>query len=470
MNELFEKNIGLEIHTELLTETKMYCSCKNIYGEKENTVICPICTGCIGTLPSVNKKAVDLAVKAGLAFNCRINRRFRMSRKNYFYPDLPKGYQISQSSLPICENGYLDVNNKRYDIINIHLEEDAGKVYDGGIDYNRCGIPLIEIVTAPCFNSSDEVLDFLSELRLILLHLGISDCKIEQGSMRCDVNVSLHKKGTSLGERTELKNVSGFSNIEQGIEYEIKRQTKLLKNGSNVCRETRCWDNTAGKSVLLRSKENTEDYRYFDEPDIPYIILSDDYINFIASDMPLLPKDKLVMYTNSGVSKQIAEDIINDIDKDRLFSECIKQSICSPKTISILINGLISNYLNENSDFFDTAPINELKSAICKIGSLKEKNIISSSSVKILFDNWLDKRRDIDILLKELNLEQSSDIESVNILVSMVLSDNQKSIEDYQNGKTNALAYLVGQCMKCSKGKTDPALCKKIILREIDKK
>lgn len=469
-NELFEKNIGLEIHTELLTETKMYCSCKNTYGEKENTVTCPICTGYAGTLPFINKRAVDLSIKAGLAFNCKINRKFKMARKNYFYPDLPKGYQISQSYLPICENGYIDINNKRYSISNIHLEEDAGKVFEGGVDYNRCGIPLIEIVTEPCFNSSDEVLSFLKELRLILLHLGISDCKIEQGSMRCDVNISLHKKGERLGERTELKNVSGFSNIKQGIEYEIKRQTELLKSGITISQETRRWDYKEGKSILLRNKENAADYRYFNEPDIPYIILSDEHICSISSNMPILPRDKLALYINSGVSKQMAEDILNNIEKDRLFSECIKQNSCSPKTIAVLINGLISNFLNENPDFYKIASIDELKKTICRLGSLRENNVISSSSVKILFDSWLDCRKDIDILIKELNLEQASDIDSVNTLIKKVLTENKSSIEDYKKGKTNVLAYLVGQCMKCSGGKTDPSLCKKIILRELEKK
>lgn len=468
MNNEFETVIGLEVHAELSTETKMYCSCKNTFGEKENTEICPICTGCPGALPTVNKKAVELAVRAGLALNCSINRRFKTARKNYFYPDLPKGYQISQLDFPLCENGFLEVNEKKYRISNIHLEEDAGKVYDGGIDYNRCGIPLIEIVTEPCFNSAEEVLMFLKELRLILIHLNVSDCKIEQGSMRCDVNVSTHYKNAPLGERCELKNVSGFNNILQGILYEEKRQRDIVSSGGEICRETRRWDFNGMKSVLLRSKENTEDYRYFNEPDLPTVALTESFIGDISSDLPMLPKEKRLYYNSLGISPQMTEDIINDIQKDRIFGECISLDICAPKTAAALINGIAASFLNENPDFFNKTGKEKLCLSLCQIGELKERNVISSSSVKILFDEYIKSGKDIYSLVKELKLEQNSDIDGIKALVRQVLQNNQSSVEAYINGKTNVLAFLVGQCMKLSGGKTDPALCKEYILKEID--
>ncbi|MCM1054072.1 MAG: Asp-tRNA(Asn)/Glu-tRNA(Gln) amidotransferase subunit GatB [Bacteroides sp.] len=467
MNSLFETNIGLEVHAELLTETKMYCSCKNTCGKKENTVICPICTGYAGTLPSINKKAVYLTVKAGLAFNCKINRKFKMARKNYFYPDLPKGYQISQSYLPICEDGYLDIDGKKYAIANIHLEEDSGKVCGGGIDHNRCGIPLIEIVTKPCFKSPGEALDFLKELRLTLLHLGISDCKAERGSMRCDVNVSVHYKNDPLGERCELKNVSGFNNILQGILYEEKRQREIILRGEKVFRETRRWDAECMKSVLLRTKENTEDYRYFDEPDLPTVGLSEDFTDNIASKLPMLPRDKRTYYGSLGIPKQMTEDIINDIQKDRLFNECVSFNICSPKTAAVLINGAAAVFLNDNPDFLNVSDIGRLGLSLCRIGRLKESGVISSTSVKILFDEYIKSGRDIDGLVGELELEQNSDITAVKALVKQVLQSNEENVEAYKNGRTNILSYLVGQCMKLSGGKTDPVLCKECILKEI---
>lgn len=470
MKNEFETIIGLEVHIELLTKTKMYCSCKNTFGAKENTEICPICTGYPGTLPTVNKKAVELAVRAGLALNCKINRRFKMARKNYFYPDLPKGYQISQLDLPLCENGFLNVNEKKYFISNIHLEEDAGKADDKGVDHNRCGIPLIEIVTEPCFNSAEEVLTFLKELRLILIHLDISDCKIEQGSMRCDVNVSTHYKNDPIGERCELKNVSGFNNILQGIVYEEKRQREIISNGGSIFRETRRWDIGSMKSVLLRSKENTEDYRYFNEPDLQLVSLPENFVDKIASNISMLPNDKRLYYKSLELSEQIAEDIINDIQKDRIFCACIKLNICAPKTSAVIINGVISEFLNHNPEFFNDKSDKckeEFCLSLCKIGRLKEDNVISSSSVKILFDSWTKSGKDISCLVKELKLEQDSDIESIKTLVRQVLQNNQKSIEAYKNGKTNVLAFLVGQCMKLSGGKTDPALCKEYIFKEI---
>lgn len=460
--------IGLEVHAELLTETKMYCSCKNSFGEKENIEICPICTGFPGTLPTVNQKAVELAIKAGIALNCKINNIFTMARKNYFYPDLPKGYQISQLDFPLCENGFLEIKEKKFPISNIHLEEDAGKVGDNGIDFNRCGIPLIEIVTEPCFNSGEEAIDFLKELRLILIHLGVSDCRAEQGSMRCDVNVSV-SFGDNVGERCELKNVSGFANILQGIHYESERQKKLIEKGEKIFRETRRWDNAEMKSVLLRSKENTEDYRYFPESDLPPVALSDEFIEDIKENMPMLPKEKRSYYASLDISEQIAEDIINDISKDRLLNECIDLKICTPKTVSLLISGIAANFLKENPDFLNKNNEMDFCTALCKIGKLKENNRISSSSVKILFDNWIKSGLDIDFLVKELQLEQNSDIDSVRKLTEQVLRDNPKSVVDYKNGRTNALAFLVGQCMKLSQGKTDPALCKEMLLKEINR-
>lgn len=465
-NEL-ETVIGLEIHMELLTETKMYCSCKNTFGEGENTVICPVCAGYPGALPVINQKAVELAVRAGLALNCRINRRFKMSRKNYFYPDLPKGYQISQLDRSVCEKGYLEIKEKKYAISNIHLEEDAGKLCGEGIDFNRCGIPLIEVVTEPCFGSADEALMFLKELRLIMIHSGVSDCKIEQGSMRCDVNISVHQKNSPLGERCELKNVSGFSAICDGIHSEEKRQRVLISEGKSVARETRRWNPETGTSKLLRSKENAEDYRYFDEPDLFVITLTDEFTDNILKGMPMLPSQKRRYYASLGVPEQAAEDIIQSFRKDRLFLNCVNLKLCGAKILSTLVNGIAAEFLNENPDFFNNVDMDGFSLALCKIGALKEKGTISSTSVRILFEEYIKSGSDIDVLVKKLKLEQVSDSFSIEKLVTEVLESNQKSVLDYKKGKTNALAFLVGQCMKRSEGKTDPALCREAILKKL---
>lgn len=470
MNNEFDTVVGLEVHVELSTETKMYCSCKNTFGERANTRICPICAGYPGTLPFINKRAVELAVRAGLAFNCKINRFLRAARKNYFYPDLPKGYQISQLDFPLCENGYFEVNKRKYPISDIHIEEDAGRLFDGGIDYNRCGIPLIEIVTEPCFHSAEEASDFLKELRLALIHLGVSDCKIERGSMRCDVNVSVRRKNAPLGERCELKNVVGFNNIFQGILYEEKRQRDIISCGGKIYRETRRWDSAEMKSVLLRNKENTADYRYLSEPDLPAVSLREEFIRGIGESLRLtpLPEEKRSRYVSLGISRQTAEDIVNDIKKDGLLRECLGLDICSPKTAALLINGAAAAFLRERPDLTE-AERGRLCASICQIGALRERGVISSSAVKILLDEGIKSGKDIHLLVKELKLEQNSDYDGAKELVRKVLSDNRKNVEAYKKGKTNVLAFLVGQCMKLSGGKTDPALCKRIILEETER-
>ncbi len=464
----FETIIGLEVHTELLTETKMYCSCKNTFGKKKNTVICPVCAGYPGTLPAVNKRAVELAVRAGLALNCKINRHFKMSRKNYFYPDLPKGYQISQLDVPIGENGFLVIKGKKYPISDIHLEEDAGKLYENGIDFNRCGIPLIELVTKPCFKSAAEAVDFLKEFRLIMIYSGVSDCKIEQGSMRCDVNVSVHRRGEPYGERCELKNVSGFSNVYEGILYEEKRQKKLIEEGKCVFRETRRWDSQKKESVILRSKEKTADYRYFDEPDFSEITLSADFIEEVFSVLPMLPNKKRLYYASLGITMQAAEDIVIDPGKDRIFNKCVEMKLCGAKILSGLINGIAAEFLNAETDYPNDNNTDEFCLALCKIGRLREKGVISSTAVKLLFESHIVSGGDIDMLLKELKLEQISDSDYIEELVKRVLDENPKSVEDYRKGKTNVLAFLVGWCMKLSEGKSDPVLCREAVLNRIN--
>ena len=468
MSNVFETVIGLEVHIELLTQTKMYCSCKNTFGETENTVVCPVCAGYPGTLPAVNKRAAELAVRAGLAFNCNINRRFKMSRKNYFYPDLPKGYQISQLYAPICKNGFLEIKGKKYPISDIHLEEDAGKLCGNGVDFNRCGIPLIELVTEPCFHSALEAVDFLKELRLNMIYLGISDCRIEQGSMRCDVNVSVHRRGEPLGERCELKNVSGFSNVFVGIMYEEERQKKIISEGNRVFRETRRWDPVKKESALLRSKEDTADYRYFDDPDLPEIILTEEFVNGVLTELPMLPNKKRLYYTALGISGQAAEDIILDPIKDRIFRLCVDVNLCGANVLSGLINGAASEFLNEKPNYLNEKNINGFCLALSKIGRLREKGVVSSTSAKLLFENHILSGSDIDTLLKELKLEQVSDSDYTEELVRRVLTDNGKSAEDYVKGKTNALAFLVGQCMKLSGGRADPVLCRELLLKRID--
>ncbi|MDE6032114.1 MAG: Asp-tRNA(Asn)/Glu-tRNA(Gln) amidotransferase subunit GatB, partial [Oscillospiraceae bacterium] len=466
------------VHAELNTKTKIYCNCRNAFGLEVNTEICPICTGIPGTLPTLNEKVVEYAIKMGHATNCSINNVCKQDRKNYFYPDLPKAYQISQSDIPLCEHGYVDImlngEEKRIGITRIHIEEDAGKMlhdeaFKGSlVDFNRCGVPLIEIVSEPDMRSSEEAKAYLDTLKSILQYLDISDCKMEQGSIRCDVNVSVRPKGSAeFGKRVEMKNVNSFSGAMRAIDYEANRQIEALERGEEIFQETRRWDDQKGQNFLLRSKEDAQDYRYFPEPDLSTIYVPLEKVEELKAAVPELPNAKIKRYVKDlGLSQTDAQLIAENLPKCRLFDECLKTGGCSPKNISNWILADVSKYMNETGKDISETPLTA--GLLCEIITLIEQNKISNSSGKIIFEEIMAGNTDINKIIEEKGLAQISDNSAIEKIVNEVLAANQKSVDDYRGGKTNALGYLVGQCMKASKGQANPAMCKELVLKYLN--
>lgn len=475
----YEMVIGLEIHAELSTETKIYCGCKNEFGFEVNTRCCPICTGMPGTLPTLNEKVVEYAVKMGCALGCTINQVCKQDRKNYFYPDLPKAYQISQFDIPLCENGHVDIlvdgKEKRIGVTRIHIEEDAGKLLHGEsfagslVDFNRCGVPLIEIVSEPDMRSPQEAKAYLETIRSILQYLDISDCKMQEGSIRCDVNVSVMEAGSGkFGTRCEMKNVNSFSGAVRAIEYEAKRQIAVLEAGGVIEQETRKWDDAKGESILLRSKEGAQDYRYFPDPDLSTIVLDDEYVDRIRASIPELPNVKIARYIRDyGLTQTDATLLADDIQKAKLFEDTIAQNKCMPKLICNWILGDISKYINEKNSTVEELDITAEN--LAELIALIEKGTISNAVGKKVFDLMLETKKTPDMIVKENNFAQISDENALAEIVETVLSNNQKSIDDYRGGKTNALGFLVGQCMKASKGQGNPAKMKELLLDFLNK-
>lgn len=474
----YEIVIGLEVHAELSTKSKIYCSCKNAFGLEVNTQCCPICSGLPGTLPTLNEKVLEYAVKMGHALNCSINRICKQDRKNYFYPDLPKAYQISQFDVPLCEHGYLDVlvdmEQKRIGVTRIHIEEDAGKMlhsdnFSGSlVDFNRCGVPLIEIVSEPDMRSSKEAKAYLDAIKSILQYLDISDCKMQEGSIRCDVNVSVMKKGaTEFGTRCEMKNVNSFSGAVRSIEFEAKRQIKIIEAGGVITQQTRRWDDAKGESFLLRSKEDAHDYRYFPEPDLLTIVLEQDYVDEIKRSIPELPNAKLLRYVKDySLPPTDALLIVESLEKVELFEKSVALGQVSPKLISNWILGDISKHLNETGETIDQTHVNP--NLLVELLSLIEQGKISNAGGKQVFEEMLVTDFSPEQIVAKKGLAQISDQSALEAIVSQVLANNQKSLDDYKNGKTNAMGFLLGQCMKVSKGQGNPALMKEILQKSID--
>lgn len=472
----YEVVVGLEVHAELNTKTKIYCNCRNSFGLEVNTQVCPICLGMPGTLPTLNEKVVEYAIKMGHALNCNINRICKQDRKNYFYPDLPKSYQISQADIPLCANGYLDVimedgSVKRVGVERIHIEEDAGKLlhsdkFDGSlVDFNRCGVPLIEIVSRPDMRGSDEAKAYLETIRSILKYIDISDCKMQEGSIRCDVNVSVHKPGEPFGTRCEMKNVNSFSAVVRGIDYEANRQIDILEAGGSITQETRRWDDQKGVSVSMRSKEDAQDYRYFPEPDLLTIVVPEEKVKMLKDTLPELPNAKIMRYVNDyGIGHYDAEMIVDVIEKSAFFESCIEAGCKSPKLLSNWVLGEISKFMNEGTSIADTKLTPEKMSEL--IGLIADGKI-STAAGKTVFDIILREDKSISSIVEEKGLAQVSDESLLESIADEVLAANEKSVADYLGGKTNALGYLVGQCMKASKGKANPGIMKEIILKKI---
>lgn len=476
MVEGYEVVIGLETHAELNTESKIYCSCKNQFGLEVNTQVCPVCMGMPGALPTLNEKVVDYAIKMGHALNCTINPVCKQDRKNYFYPDLPKAYQISQAEVPLCQNGYVDIyvdgEEKRIGITRIHIEEDAGKLlhsdkFSGSlVDLNRCGVPLIEIVSEPDMRSSTEAKAYLETLKSILQYLGICDCKMQEGSIRCDVNVSVHKPGEPFGTRSEMKNVNSFSAAVRGIDYEVNRQIEILKAGGKVEQETRRWDDQKGISVSMRSKEDAQDYRYFPEPDLLTIVVEKERIDALKAEIPELPNKKLIRYIKEyGLSLKEATAISENVDKAGFFDECVNNSNVSPKSVCNWLLGDIAKYENANNISVRDTLLTPSK--LVELIKIIDSGKISNAAGKTVFDIIITKDESISDIIESKSLAQISDSSALESIAEEVLSKNEKSVNDYKNGKTNALGFLVGQCMKASKGKANPSMMKEIIIKKL---
>mgnify|MGYP001058899728 CR=1 FL=1 len=472
-----ETVVGLEVHVELLTETKLFCGCKNDFGKEPNTQVCPVCLGIPGHRPVLNKKAVDYIIKASLALNCDIYPYSTFERKNYFYCDLPKGYQISQFFKPTGTNGYVDINingeSKRIRIRHIHIEEDTGKLLHMGnivesphsrVDFNRAGVPLIEIVTQPDIRSAEEARIFLQKLRTILRYTEISDCKMEEGSMRCDANVSLRPKGSDiLGSKTELKNMNSFRSVQRGLEYEVKRQGKLLRKGKEVVSETRHWDEAKGNTKAMRSKFAASDYRCFADPNVIPLSVTKDWIKDIEETLPELPDSRLRKLIGLGLPEYDAELITASKDIADFMDEALTLYE-QPKTLSNWIMGDFMRLLNLENQDVSTSKITPKK--LAELIKLIDKGTISGKIAKDVFEEMFTSGDNPLEIIKRKGLEQISDTNKLEELAKKVVAENPASIEDYLNGKKKALGFLVGQIMKETKGKANPQAVNEI-LREI---
>ncbi len=476
--EDYEVVIGLEVHAELSTKTKIFCSCPTEFGGLPNTHTCPICMAMPGTLPVLNEKVVEYAVKAGLATNCEIARDSKNDRKNYFYPDLPKSYQISQFDKPLCKNGYVEIDTKngkkKIRITRIHIEEDAGKLnhdeFGGGslVDLNRAGVPLIETVSEPDISSAEEAEAYLRKLKSIFEYIEVSDCKMQEGSLRADVNVSVRKKGdTKLGTRTEMKNMNSFRSIVRAIEYEVDRQIDVIEDGGIIEQETLRWDDVSGKTFSMRDKEDAQDYRYFPDPDLVAIKLSEEYIENIKKGLPELPESRKQRYLEEyKLSEKDANLITSSKYLSDLFEEASK--VCNnPKAVNNWIISDISRILNETE--MDPIEIPFDSKQLGKLVVLIDKGTISSSIGKKVLTELFENPRDPEEIIKEKGWIQISDEGAIKEVVLKILEANPQSIADYKGGKDKALGFLVGQAMKETKGKANPQMLNKMFLEELNK-
>ncbi len=474
----WEMVIGLETHVELATKTKIFCSCTTAFGGAPNTHCCPVCTGMPGALPVVNEKVLEFAVKAGLALNGTITRDCRFDRKNYFYPDLPKAYQVSQLYLPIVRNGKVPIQTasgveKIIRIHELHMEEDAGKlVHDPWIDqtradYNRCGVPLIEIVTEPDFRSAEEVIAYLEKLRSILQYLGVSDCKMQEGSLRCDVNLSVRPAGSEeLGTRTEMKNLNSFKAIARAIEYEAHRQVELIQEGKRVVQETRRWDENKDATFAMRSKENAQDYRYFPEPDIPPMELSEEYLEHVRAEIPEMAEAKMARYQRDwGLPVYDTRMITGQKALADFFEETVALG-AAPKQAANWIMGEVLRQLSAQG--LEAKDMTLTPGTLARLIELVQTGKLNRNTAVKVFDAVFVADGDVDAYVKEHGLEQVSDAGLVGRAVEQVFAANPKSIEDYRAGKEKAFGFLVGQVMRELKGRASPQVVNQTIREKLE--
>ncbi|MBR3280442.1 MAG: Asp-tRNA(Asn)/Glu-tRNA(Gln) amidotransferase subunit GatB [Clostridia bacterium] len=473
----YEVIIGLEVHAELSTKTKIYCGCTTEFGGDPNTHCCPVCTGMPGALPVLNEKVVEYAVKAGLATDCKITKNSKQDRKNYFYPDTPRAYQISQFDLPLCVGGGFDItlkdgSTKHIGITRIHIEDDAGKLnhdsYTGGtlVDLNRAGVPLIEIVSEPDMRSAEEAVAYVEKLKGILEYIGVSDCKMQEGSLRADVNLSLRPVGQEkFGTRTETKNLNSFRAIEHSINYEIQRQKEVLEAGGEIFQETRRWDELEGKGFVMRSKEDADDYRYFPEPDLMPIKLTDEYIANIKENLPELPEVRKQRYIQELNLPEYDAGIITTSKALSDFFEDASKECGNPKAVSNWIMTDIIRIARENDIDYKDLPFTAKRFA--SLIKLIDSGTISNSIGKKVFEEMISENKEPDEIVKEKGLMQISDESAIKEVVDRIVAANPQSIADYKAGKDRALGFLVGQCMKELKGKGNPQIINKLVLEHL---
>jgi aspartyl-tRNA(Asn)/glutamyl-tRNA(Gln) amidotransferase subunit B len=478
---MYQPVIGLEVHVQLLTKTKAFCGCKNEYGGEPNTHICPVCLGLPGALPVLNRQAVEFATLAAKALGCTINERSIFARKNYFYPDLPKGYQISQFDKPLAEHGSLTVpdangNPKRIGITRLHMEEDAGKsLHDGFadsasrtyIDLNRCGTPLIEIVSEPDLRTPDEAFEYLTRLKEILLYTGVSDCNMEEGSLRCDANVSVMRKtDTKFGTKAEVKNVNSFRYIRAALEYEIERQIGVLEEGGRVVQESRLWNNAEGRTYSMRSKEQAHDYRYFPEPDLPALIVGKAWLKDILAGMPELPEARRArMITAYGLNAQDAATLTTDRELGDFFENAAKLAK-SPKRVGSILLSEITMRLRAADITLDKSPVS--LDGLVLAADLSEGGAISSKQLKQLLDTCFAEGRDFAYVYDRDKPQQITDSSAIEKMIDEVIAANPAQVAQFKGGKRTVAAFFVGQVMKLSKGQANPALLNELVVKKLD--
>ena len=473
----FETVIGLEVHAQLNTETKIFCGCSTRFGAPPNTHVCPVCLGMPGVLPVLNRKVVDFTLRMALATHCEVQQESRFARKNYFYPDLPKGYQISQYELPIARNGYLDVSVngevRRIGITRIHIEEDAGKlIHDpdrpvSRVDLNRTGVPLMEIVSEPDIRSTEEAGAYLRQLRSIIRYLGIGDGNMEEGSFRCDANVSIMPKGsTTFGTRTELKNLNSFKNVEKAIQFEVTRQQEQIADGGTVAQETRLWDPDRNLTTSMRGKEEAHDYRYFPDPDLLPLSIDDDWIEAVRQSLPELPEARKERFVTAfGLPPYDAEVLTAGKELADYFEACL-ETFPQPKPVSNWIMGTLLGRLNAEGKSIEEAPISAVDlGALLK---LIDDGTISGKIAKTVFDEMAETGKPAETIVKEKGLVQVSDASAIEGIVAEVLEAHPDEVAGYRGGKTKLLGFFVGQVMKATRGKANPKVVNEVLREKLE--